>query len=229
MRGVLADAARRARRRARPRRAPAGRGRSPGRPPPSPPARRRAGPGSRPPTAASRVCTFAETEWPVYTGTRAQVAEMRQVVAVQDLARLAHHLALLGGVVVAVLEALHLRHHVERDLVRVDARRRGCPWPRAWPASGRGAPPPPAGPCPTRPGRWRPPPARCRRRRGSASAPPPSASWCSWGWPRSRGGRRARRGSPRPPPAARRRACARRTSCPPPPRRRRRSAGPTPR
>ena len=38
----------------------------------------------------------------------------------EDLARLGHHLALLGRVVVAVLEGLDLGQDVERDLVRVD-------------------------------------------------------------------------------------------------------------
>ena len=42
----------------------------------------------------------------------------------EDLARLAHALALLGRVVVAVLEGLDLRQHVEGDLVRIDDRRR---------------------------------------------------------------------------------------------------------
>ena len=46
------------------------------------------------------------------------------VAEAEDLARLGHHLALLGGVVVAVLEDLDLGQHVEGDLVRVDLRRR---------------------------------------------------------------------------------------------------------
>src|SRR5918999_695439 len=41
----------------------------------------------------------------------------------EDLARLEHALALLGRVVVALLEGLHLRQDVESDLVRVDGRR----------------------------------------------------------------------------------------------------------
>ena len=55
------------------------------------------------------------------TGTRAQVAEIADLLAeAEDLARLGHHLALLGRVVVAVLEGLDLRQDVEGDLVRVD-------------------------------------------------------------------------------------------------------------
>src|ERR687895_224295 len=46
-----------------------------------------------------------------------------EVRPAEDLARLEHALALLGRVVVALLEGLHLRQDVERDLVRVDGRR----------------------------------------------------------------------------------------------------------
>ncbi len=42
------------------------------------------------------------------------------VAGAEDLPRLGHHLALLGRVVVALLERLDLRQHVERDLVRID-------------------------------------------------------------------------------------------------------------
>ena len=45
------------------------------------------------------------------------------VLLAEDLARLAHALALLGRVVVAVLEGLDLRQHVEGDLVRIDGGR----------------------------------------------------------------------------------------------------------
>ena len=71
----------------------------------------------------------------------------------QDLARLGHHLALLGGVVVAVLERLHLGQHVEGDLVRVDRRARAAPSPRSPPAPGRAAPRPRSARCPTPTGR----------------------------------------------------------------------------
>ena len=57
------------------------------------------------------------------TEERKMMAETRKILAdAEDLARLGHHLALLGRVVVAVLEGLDLGQHVEGDLVRVDLR-----------------------------------------------------------------------------------------------------------
>ena len=130
----------------------------------------------------------------------------------EDLARLGHHLALLGRVVVAVLEGLDLRQDVERDLVRIDGGARPRR-PRARPGPGRAAPRRRAGRCPRWTGRWRRSRARSRPRRGSASAPSPSASSSSSGWRRCPRGGRARRRSPRPRPAARWAPCARRSSC----------------
>ena len=115
-------------------------------------------------------------------------------VRVEDLARLAHHLALLGGVVVTVLEGLDLRQHVEGDLVRIDRRRGQALGLRSRLAPGRAAPRPRVGRCPRPTGRWTPRSARSRPNPGSASAPRPSASSSSSGWPRSRGGRPARSG-----------------------------------
>jgi hypothetical protein len=46
-----------------------------------------------------------------------------EVLPAEDLARLGHHLALLGRVVVPVLERFDLGQHVERDLVRIGAGR----------------------------------------------------------------------------------------------------------
>ena len=57
------------------------------------------------------------------TGTRAQVTEMPMSGALEDLARLVHHLALFVGVVVAVFEVAGAAENVEGDRVRIDLRR----------------------------------------------------------------------------------------------------------
>ena len=76
------------------------------------------------------------------------------VLVTEDLARLGDHLALLGGVVVPVLERLDLGQDVESDLVRIDrgARPRG---PRAARPLARASPRRPRGRCPKSTGRWR--------------------------------------------------------------------------
>ena len=105
-----------------------------------------------------------------------------------------HALALLGRVVVAVLERLDLRQHVEGDLVRVDRRRRQLLGLDHGLGLARAARRSPSGRCRRPPGRSTSPRARCPPRAGSGRAPPPSAWSCSSGWRRCRCGPRAHRG-----------------------------------
>ena len=106
---------------------------------------------------------FTDSESPVRTGHAHAGGRDAELVLVgaEDLARLGHHLALLGRVVVAVLERLDLGQDVEGDPVRVDLGRRHLGLVEQGVRSGLRAPRSPAGRCPRRTGRWRRRSARC--------------------------------------------------------------------